>query len=111
MIAEVQDRGTKYQIINHKLFREKGCLFPSRCTGNEHFIKPLLPELDNMELIINCRDYPQISSFYGPQGPVLSFSKTKEYLDIMYPVWSFYEGGKYTTKMKIFKLDILQKSF
>lgn len=43
--------------------------------------------------VINVRDYPQILPHYGPIGPVFSFSKTSDYLDIMYPAWSFYEGG------------------
>lgn len=46
-----------------------------------------------MELVINVRDYPQIMEGYGSQGPVFSFSKTKDYKDIMYPAWSFFEGG------------------
>lgn len=46
-----------------------------------------------MELIINVRDYPQILPHYGHQGPVLSFSKTPSYSDIMYPAWAFHEGG------------------
>ncbi|XP_055852070.1 O-glucosyltransferase rumi homolog [Episyrphus balteatus] len=85
--------GTKYQIVDHTLYRQKTCMFPSRCSGIEHFIKPLLKELPNMEMIVNCRDWPQIRRDHGPKGPVLSFSKTNEYLDIMYPAWAFWEGG------------------
>lgn len=70
-------------------------MFPSRCSGVEHFLKPLLKKLPkNIELIINVRDWPQVNRNWGqPQGPVFSFSKTSEYLDIMYPNWSFWEGG------------------
>lgn len=94
MIDAVRDRGTKYQIIDHKLYRDQDCMFPSRCSGVEYFIKPLLEKLPNMEMIINCRDWPQINVNWGmPKSPVLSFSKTKDYLDIMYPAWSFWEGG------------------
>jgi EGF-domain serine glucosyl/xylosyltransferase len=32
-------RGTKYQIIDHKLYRQKDCMFPGRCAGIEYFIK------------------------------------------------------------------------
>lgn len=46
-----------------------------------------------MELVINVRDYPQIMNDYGVQGPVLSFSKTSDYNDIMYPTWANHEGG------------------
>lgn len=94
LIDSIRDRGTKYQIINHKLYRDKECMFPARCSGVEYFIKPLLDKLPDMEIIINCRDWPQINTKWGnPKGPVFSFSKTPEYLDIMYPAWSFHEGG------------------
>lgn len=89
------NRGTRYQIVNGKLYRQKECMFPSRCSGVEHFIKPHLKKLNkNIELIINVRDWPQINANWGhPEAPVFSFSKTKDYLDIMYPNWSFWEGG------------------
>lgn len=95
MINSIKSRGTFYQIIDNKIYRQEDCNFPARCSGIEHFIKKALKKvkLKNMELIINSRDYPAILPHYGPQGPVLSFSKTSEYLDIMYPAWSFYEGG------------------
>lgn len=48
--------------------------------------------MPDMELIINTRDWPQISKM-SKIGPVFSFSKTYEYADIMYPTWSFWEGG------------------
>lgn len=92
-IETMASYGTKYQIVDHTLYRQKNCMFPSRCTGIEHFIKPLLKDLPNMEMIVNCRDWPQIRRDHGPRGPVLSFSKTDDYLDIMYPAWSFWEGG------------------
>ena len=45
-------------------------------------------------MIVNCRDWPQISVYNTHTfGPVFSFSKTSEYVDIMYPTWSFWEGG------------------
>lgn len=96
MIQQARSYGTKYQIIDHKLFRQRDCLFPARCAGVEHFIRPNLPKLPDMELIINCRDWPQISRhLHGNREPlpVLSFSKTSDYLDIMYPTWGFWEGG------------------
>ncbi|XP_050302459.1 O-glucosyltransferase rumi homolog [Anthonomus grandis grandis] len=92
-IERVQSKGTKYQIINHKLYREKNCMFPSRCQGIEHFLLKLAPKLSDTELIINTRDWPQIHKNYGTKGPVFSFSKTAEYQDIMYPAWAFWEGG------------------
>lgn len=93
MIDRVRSKGTKYLIYDHKLYRDKDCLFPSRCSGIEHFLLQLMPNFDNMELIINTRDWPQITKHFHLFGPVFSFSKTPDYLDIMYPAWSFWEGG------------------
>jgi protein glucosyltransferase len=46
-----------------------------------------------MELLINVHDYPQTSK-YGPLQPIFSFSKVlSENWDIMYPAWTFWEGG------------------
>lgn len=94
-MKQISSRGTKYQIINNKIYRQEDCMFPSRCSGIEHFIKKVMKKtkLKDMEIIINVRDYPQVMPNYGHQGPVLSFSKTKDYLDIFYPTWSFHEGG------------------
>ncbi|OCT91430.1 hypothetical protein XELAEV_18014484mg [Xenopus laevis] len=63
--------GTHYQIINHRLYREEECMFSARCSGVEHFLLELLPNLPDMELVINTSDYN----------------------DIMYPAWTFWEGG------------------
>ncbi|XP_067004527.2 O-glucosyltransferase rumi homolog [Anabrus simplex] len=93
MLESVRDRGTKYQIINHRLYRDAECMFPSRCSGIEHFLIPLLPKLPDMELIINTRDWPQVSKHFSEPKPVFSFSKTGDYHDIMYPAWGFWEGG------------------
>lgn len=68
-------------------------MFPARCAGIEHFILNLLHKLPDMEFIINTRDWPQIYKQHGLLGPVFSFSKTSEQYDIMYPAWSFWEGG------------------
>lgn len=46
-----------------------------------------------MEFILNSRDWPQSPKF-GPPLPVFSFSKVeRENYDIMYPAWTFWEGG------------------
>ncbi|XP_019756015.2 O-glucosyltransferase rumi homolog isoform X1 [Dendroctonus ponderosae] len=92
-IQSVKAKGTKYQVINHKVYREQNCMFPSRCSGIEHFLLEAAPGLPDLELIINTRDWPQIPKNYGFFGPVFSFSKTSEYNDIMYPAWAFWEGG------------------
>ncbi|XP_063812965.1 protein O-glucosyltransferase 1 isoform X2 [Pseudophryne corroboree] len=85
--------GTHYQIISHRLYREEECMFPARCSGVEHFLLQLLPHLPDMEILINVRDYPQVPQWMTPVIPVFSFSKTADYKDIMYPAWTFWEGG------------------
>nr|XP_055060650.1 protein O-glucosyltransferase 1 isoform X1 [Misgurnus anguillicaudatus] len=85
--------GTHYQIIGHKLYREQSCMFPARCSGVEHFILKVIDKLPDLEVIINVRDYPQVPRWVQPVLPVLSFSKTSDYQDIMYPAWTFWEGG------------------
>ncbi|KAH9634108.1 hypothetical protein HF086_001310 [Spodoptera exigua] len=87
-------KATKYQIIDGKLYREEDCHFPARCAGVEHYLVPIAAKMPNLELALNTRDWPQINRAWGhPKAPVLSFSKTKDYYDIMYPAWSFWEGG------------------
>uniref|UniRef100_A0A3P9IC45 Protein O-glucosyltransferase 1 n=1 Tax=Oryzias latipes TaxID=8090 RepID=A0A3P9IC45_ORYLA len=67
--------GTHYQIIQHKLYREQNCMFPARCTHRNPLCQTSVP------------------NWMSPALPVLSFSKTAEYQDIMYPAWTFWEGG------------------
>ncbi|XP_028656547.1 protein O-glucosyltransferase 1 [Erpetoichthys calabaricus] len=85
--------GTHYQIIRNKLYREQNCMFPARCSGVEHFILEVIDKIPDTELVINVRDYPQVPKWMNPTQPVFSFSKTSEYQDIMYPAWTFWEGG------------------
>ncbi len=93
MIDDVRKYGVKYQIVNHRLYRDKDCMFPARCAGVEYFLMKHLERFKDTELIINCRDWPQVHTDWGVRGPVFSFSKTDKYQDIMYPAWSFWEGG------------------
>ncbi|XP_072765548.1 O-glucosyltransferase rumi homolog isoform X2 [Anoplolepis gracilipes] len=93
MIVAAKSRGTFYQIIGGKLYREKDCMFPARCSGIEHFLLKVIDNLSDMDLIINTRDYPQSSEYFGNAMPIFSFSKTSQYYDIMYPAWAFWEGG------------------
>ncbi|XP_063733454.1 protein O-glucosyltransferase 1 [Eleginops maclovinus] len=94
MAATVQRGvGTHYQIIGHKLYRERNCMFPARCSGVEHFILEVIDRLPDLEMVVNVRDYPQVPSWVKPTLPVFSFSKTADYQDIMYPAWTFWEGG------------------
>ncbi|XP_050504115.1 O-glucosyltransferase rumi homolog [Diabrotica virgifera virgifera] len=93
MMEQVKSKGTKYQIINNQLYRDEYCMFPARCQGVEHFLLELLSKLPDVEFILNTRDWPQIHKKGGIVSPVFSFSKTSDYYDIMYPAWSFWEGG------------------
>uniref|UniRef100_A0A667ZSC5 Protein O-glucosyltransferase 1 n=1 Tax=Myripristis murdjan TaxID=586833 RepID=A0A667ZSC5_9TELE len=94
MAATVQRGvGTHYQIIGHKLYREHNCMFPARCSGVEHFILEVIDRLPDLEMVVNVRDYPQVPDWVQPILPVFSFSKTADYQDIMYPAWTFWEGG------------------
>ncbi|XP_044857961.1 protein O-glucosyltransferase 1 isoform X2 [Mauremys mutica] len=95
LLSDVVSRklGTHYQIIKNKLYREHDCMFPARCNGVEHFILEIIGRLPDMEMVINVRDYPQVPKWMKPVSPVFSFSKTSEYHDIMYPAWTFWEGG------------------
>jgi len=92
-IDKIAKYGVRYKIYNKVLYREKHCLFPSRCSGIEHFILKLISKLPNLDFIVNTRDYPQLPKSYQLQGPIFSFSKTVDYKDIMYPAWTFWEGG------------------
>ncbi|XP_017035093.1 O-glucosyltransferase rumi [Drosophila kikkawai] len=98
MIESSTKYGTKYKVYGHRLYRDPSCMFPARCQGIEHFLLPLVATLPNMDLVINTRDYPQLNSAWGnsARGPVFSFSKTKDYRDIMYPAWTFWAGGPAT---------------
>uniref|UniRef100_A0A672J1T8 Glycosyl transferase CAP10 domain-containing protein n=1 Tax=Salarias fasciatus TaxID=181472 RepID=A0A672J1T8_SALFA len=94
MAATVQRGvGTHYQVIGHKLYREHNCMFPARCSGVEHFILEVIDRLPDLEMVANVRDYPQVPHWVQPTLPVFSFSKTSDYQDIMYPAWTFWEGG------------------
>jgi len=90
-------RVTKYQVIDHKLYRSSDCMFHFRCKGIEHFLLSLLPSLPDTEFVVNTRDWPQVSRHFSSPLPVFSFSKTAEYFDLMYPAWTFWEGGPATS--------------
>lgn len=92
LVERSKPRGVLYQIVNHKLYRTKECMFPFRCLGVEHFILKLVDELPDMEFVLNTRDWPQAHRRLEPL-PVFSFSKTRDYADIMYPAWTFWAGG------------------
>lgn len=62
MIDDVRSYGTKYQIIGQKIYRDPNCLFPARCTGIEHFLKTNIQKIPDLEMIVNCRDWPQINT-------------------------------------------------
>lgn len=64
------------------MYREKDCLFPSRCAGIEHFILKVIGNLSDMDLVINTRDYPQSSEYFGNAMPVFSFSKVSNSVNV-----------------------------
>jgi len=90
--AKERNIGVHYQIIDEKLYRQDHCIFESRCNGNEHFILKIIKHLPNMEFIINTHDWPKVRK-WDENLPVFSFSKTPDERDILYPAWTFWEGG------------------
>ncbi|KAH6935399.1 hypothetical protein HPB50_005559 [Hyalomma asiaticum] len=92
LIERSKSRGILYQVVDHKLYRSKECMFPFRCLGVEHFILNIVDELPDVEFVLNTRDWPQAHKRVESL-PVFSFSKTREYSDIMYPAWTFWAGG------------------
>lgn len=107
-----------YQIIGNKLYRQEKCTFPSRCSGCEHFILEIIDDLPDMEFALNVYDWPRSPKYKDPM-PVLSFSKIfDDHWDIMYPAWTFWEGGPavyplYPTglgRWDIFRKDLAKKS-
>ncbi|KAL3200615.1 hypothetical protein MRX96_012897 [Rhipicephalus microplus] len=92
LVERSKPRGVLYQVVNHKLYRSKECMFPFRCLGVEHFILKIVDDLPDVEFVLNTRDWPQAHRLVESL-PVFSFSKTREYSDIMYPAWTFWAGG------------------
>ncbi|XP_073986092.1 O-glucosyltransferase rumi homolog [Rhodnius prolixus] len=93
MLRICSSKGVKYQLIEGKWYRNKECLFPSRCEGVEYFLTKLNHELPDLELCVNFHDWSQISKHHSSPLPMFSFSKPDNYYDIMYPAWSFWKGG------------------
>lgn len=50
-------------------------MFPSRCAGIEHFILKAIKNLPDIDFVVNTRDYPQSSIYFGEALPIFSFSK------------------------------------
>lgn len=103
-----------YQLIDGQLYRSKGCLFPSRCEGVEHFLLKLAKErhLPNFELVLNTHDWPYIDRhFHSEPLPLFSFSKTTDYFDIFFPAWTFWAGGPAISKYPtgIGRWDLMRK--
>lgn len=86
-------RLTLYQIINHRLYRQTDdqLIFPARNYGIEHFLLNIIDTLPDMEFLVNTYDWPQNLL----NIPILSFSKSllARHTDILYPAWSFWDGG------------------
>jgi protein glucosyltransferase len=86
-------RLTLYQIINHRLYRQTDdqLIFPARNYGIEHFLLNIIDTLPDMEFLLNTYDWPQNLNHI----PIFSFSKSllSHDTDILYPAWSFWDGG------------------
>ncbi|XP_067936207.1 protein O-glucosyltransferase 1-like isoform X1 [Watersipora subatra] len=93
LLDAADKRATTYQIIDHKVYREKKCVFEARCIGVEYFLTRLAKDLPDMEIKINVFDYPCTPRWRSPKPPVFSFSRDSTYEDIMYPAWTFWAGG------------------
>ncbi|BES90238.1 o-glucosyltransferase rumi [Nesidiocoris tenuis] len=93
MIELTIPKGVKYIIMDGRVYREKDCLFPSRCEGVDYFLNSIKEHIPNTQLVINFHDWPQVNKHFNQLLPVFSFSKTDEFFDIMYPAWSFWKGG------------------
>lgn len=86
-------RVSHYQVINHKLYRSDDPMFPARSHGVEYFLLKIIKDLPDTEFILNTMDWPQTQK-WTKKLPVFSFSKVAaEHSDIMYPAWTFWEGG------------------
>ncbi|CAB0002452.1 unnamed protein product [Nesidiocoris tenuis] len=79
--------------MDGRVYRQKDCLFPSRCEGVDYFLNSIKEHIPNTQLVINFHDWPQVNKHFNQLLPVFSFSKTDEFFDIMYPAWSFWKGG------------------
>lgn len=91
---EYAPRAVLYQVIDHKLYRQKDCIFEFRCKGIEHFLLQVAKDLPNVEFLVNTFDYPMVHRLAVSRLiPIFSFSKTSDYADIMFPAWSFWAGG------------------
>lgn len=77
MFERALDRGVLYQVIEHKLYRGRKCMFPVRCSGVEHFLLKLVDDLPNMEFVVNVQDYPQAPKHSSVLIPIFSFSKVR----------------------------------
>lgn len=53
-------------------------MFPARCAGIEYFLLKVINNLPDIDLVINTRDYPQASEYFGSAMPVFSFSKVSD---------------------------------
>uniref|UniRef100_A0A1B0B706 Glycosyl transferase CAP10 domain-containing protein n=1 Tax=Glossina palpalis gambiensis TaxID=67801 RepID=A0A1B0B706_9MUSC len=75
-LDEAAKSGRRCKIYNHRLYRESNCMFASRCEGVQHFILKLLPELPDMDFVINTRGWPQVPLTFNAE---LKASAAKSY--------------------------------
>jgi len=92
LIETAKGFGVHYQVIDGHLYRQSPCLFEARCRGVDHFLVQAVRGLPDLEFVLNEYDHPKVPR-NGPVIPIFSFSKSDQYRDILYPAWSFWEGG------------------
>lgn len=100
-------RVVHYQIIDHQVYRDRECMFPTRCSGIDHFLREVAGEVPDVDLMVNVQDYPV--STREAALPVLSFSKVPlRHADILYPAWAFWEGGPAVTVIPSWRWDVMR---
>lgn len=110
---QIASHPVTYVNLNGTLYRSSAsCLFPARCDGVEHFLLKLSPKLPDFEIVVNNNDWPFVNRmFHKEKIPLFSFSKTKDFGDIMYPAWTFWAGGPVIKKYPsgIGRWDLMRK--
>ncbi|XP_020799613.1 O-glucosyltransferase rumi [Drosophila serrata] len=90
MMKQSQRFGTLYKVIRGRIYRQENCSHPRRCDNVDELLLDMAVDLPDLEFVLNVRDWPQVHFLSGLSGPVLSYSITEQYLDIMCPAWSFW---------------------
>uniref|UniRef100_H3AJ37 Protein O-glucosyltransferase 1 n=1 Tax=Latimeria chalumnae TaxID=7897 RepID=H3AJ37_LATCH len=86
--------GTHYQIINGKLYREHDCMFPASMVNTQGCALSVYTNIPQVVFTLYSKDcLPLLHFTSGVDCPAYSILQTSEYYDILYPAWTFWEGG------------------